>query len=75
MQIKSVGNVPDTPPLLKKNTNGCRLPKKYWYEPPPPPLEKQLDILCPIVSAGRSMRPSVKYFDDYNVSGHTQAQD
>ena len=38
-----------------------------------PPLGKQLDILRPIVSPGRSMQPSMKYFDDYNVSGHTQA--
>ena len=70
MQIKSGGNVPDPPPpLFRKITNGCWLHKNTSTSP----HGKQLDILRPIVSPWRSMRPSMKYFDDYNVSGHTQA--
>ena len=32
--------------------------------PPPPPPKKQLDPLDPIASRGRSVQPSLKYFDD-----------
>ena len=60
MQIKSGGNVLESPPPPRKITNGCRLP----YNTGTNPLKKQLDFLCSIVSPGKSIYPSVKYVDD-----------